>query len=94
MQIHTEEARKLSETENRIYALSAWKESPLFTDIERVVFAVTEEITNISNNGLSKKTYDKAISLLSEKSLGQWIMHIVTINAWNRIAISTKMKHE
>ena len=93
LQMHTKEARKLGETEDRIYALSAWKESPLFTDIERAVFSVTEEITAISINGLSTETYDNAISLLGERSLAQWIMHIVTINAWNRIAISTKMKH-
>jgi len=94
LQMHTKEARKLGETENRIYALSAWKESPLFTDIERLILTVTEEITNISNDGLCKETYENAISLLGERSLAQWIMHIVTINAWNRIAISTKMKHE
>jgi len=93
LQMHTKEARKLGETEDRIYALSAWKESPLFTDIERAVFSVTEEITAISINGLSTETYDNAISLLGERSLAQWVMHIVTINAWNRIAISTKMKH-
>ncbi len=65
--MHTEAARKLGETENRIYALSAWKESPLFTDIERIVFSVTEEITKVSNGGLCKETYDNAISLLGEK---------------------------
>jgi len=93
IQIHTEEARKLGEDENKIYALSAWKESPLFTDTEKIVLSVTEEITQISNKGLSNETYEKAISQLGDRNLAQWIMHIVTINAWNRMAISTKMKH-
>ncbi len=94
IQMHTEQARKSGETENRIYALSAWKESPLFTDIERVVLAVTEEVTLISASGLSKETYDKAISLLGENGLAQCIMQVVTINAWNRIAVATHMVHE
>jgi len=93
IQMHAKDVRKLGETEDRVYALSAWKESPLFTDTERVVFSNTEEITEISNDGLSKEIYEKAISLLGERDLAQWIMYVVTINAWNRIAVSTKMKH-
>ena len=61
IQMHTEQARKQGETEQRIYALSAWKESPLFTDMERAVLALTDEITLISNQGLSQKTYDVAL---------------------------------
>lgn len=93
IQMHTEEARKLGESENKIYALSTWRESALFTDTERTILSVTEEITQISNKGLSNETYEKAISQLGDRNLAQWIMHIVTINAWNRMAISTKMKH-
>ena len=94
IQMHTEQARKQGETEQRIYALSAWKESPLFTNQERAVLALTDEITLISNHGLSKETYDTALELLSENGLAQSIMQIVTINAWNRMAISTNIRHE
>lgn len=94
IQMHAEQARKSGETENRIYALSAWKESPLFNELERAVLGVTEEVTLISENGLSKSTYANALSLLGENGLAQCIMQVVTINAWNRIAVATSMKHE
>lgn len=94
IQMHTEEARKIGESENKIYALSAWKESPLFTDEERAILTLAEEITLISVAGVNSNTYEKAATLFGERNLAQWIMHIVTINAWNRMAISTKMMHE
>ena len=94
IQMHAEEARKSGETEQRVYALAAWKESPLFTDLEKIVLAVTEDLTLIANRGLSKETYSKAIAVLGENKLAQCIMQIVTINAWNRIAVATNMRHE
>lgn len=94
IQIHTEQATKQGESEQRIYALSAWKESPLFSDQERVVLAVTDEVTLIAGNGLSKVTYDLALEHLGENVLAQCIMQIVTINAWNRIAVSTHLHHK
>ena len=94
IQMHAEEARKSGETEQRVYALAAWKESPLFSELERVVLAVTEELTLIANSGLSKETYNKAVAVLGENRLAQCIMQVVTINAWNRIAVSTNLVHD
>jgi len=94
IQMHTEQARKLGETEQRLYALSAWQESPLFTEKERAVLALTEEVTSISLQGLSDDTYAQCLALLGENEIAQCIMQIVTINAWNRIALATKMVHE
>lgn len=94
IQMHAEQARKEGETELRIYAISAWWESPLFTDKERAVLALTDEVTLISEQGLSDETYETALEVLGGNQLAQCIMQIVTINAWNRIALSTKMKHE
>lgn len=94
IQMHTEQARKAGETEQRLYAVAAWQESPLFTKKERAVLALTEEVTLISEQGLSDETYATCIELLGENGLAQCIMQIVTINAWNRIALSTKMYHE
>jgi len=94
IQMHTEQARKQGETEQRIYALSVWKESPLFSDRERAVLALTEEVTLISYQGLTNDTYEKALEHLGEYKLAQSIMLIVTSNAWNRIAVSTNMQHE
>ncbi|SEJ28705.1 alkylhydroperoxidase AhpD family core domain-containing protein [Dyadobacter koreensis] len=89
--LHTREARSMGETEQRIYALSAWRETSWFTQKERVVLALAEEITFISK-GVSDKTYSAAAELFDDHTLAQAIMAIVTINAWNRIAIATHMR--
>jgi AhpD family alkylhydroperoxidase len=88
---HTKDARKLGETERRIYALNAWRETPFFDDTERAVLALAEEITHISVNGVSDETYYNALEQLGEEQLAQVIMAIITINAWNRIGVSTHM---
>lgn len=87
--MHTEEALKLGENQRRIFALSAWKESPLFTEEERAVLQVTEEVTLISKNALSDETYHKVLKFYNENELAQIIMQVIIINSWNRIAIST-----
>jgi AhpD family alkylhydroperoxidase len=87
--MHSEEALALGETERRIFALSAWKESPLFSEEERAVLQLTEEITLISKDGVSDETYEKVLKFFGEKILAQIIMQIVMINSWNRIAVST-----
>ncbi len=88
--MHVKEAIQLGEDPHRIHMLTSWKDSNLFTEDEKVILQVTEEITWIHQNGLTDKTYQEAILLLDENYLSQVIMAIVTINAWNRIAISTK----
>jgi AhpD family alkylhydroperoxidase len=87
--MHTKDARKNGETEQRIYLLNAWRETQLFTAEERVVLAMTEEVTLIANGGLSDDTYQKAKAIFDDQYIAQVIMMIVTINAWNRIAVST-----
>lgn len=92
--MHTRDARKLGETEQRIYLLNAWKEvDGIYTEEERAVLALTEEVTLIPQ-GVSDTTYNKAAALFGEKLLAQIIMAIVTINAWNRIAITTRLQPE
>lgn len=89
--LHTKDARKLGETEQRIYGLIAWRETPFFNDTERAVLALAEEITHISVHGVTDETYNNALQLLGEERLAQVIMAIITINAWNRIGISTRL---
>lgn len=88
---HTKDARKLGETEQRIYTLSAWRETSFFTEEEQIILALTEEITKISETHLTDETYDQAIALLGEKKLAQVMMAIIGINAWNRIGVSTRL---
>ncbi|MBX3254137.1 MAG: carboxymuconolactone decarboxylase family protein [Chitinophagaceae bacterium] len=88
--MHTSDALKQGETSRRIFLLNAWKETELFSEEERAILAITEEVTLISQNGLSDKTYKQAEKLFDGNYIAQIIMAVVTINAWNRIAISTK----
>ena len=87
--MHTEEALSLGETPRRIFATSAWKESPLFTEEERAVLQMTEEVTLISKDGLSDETYNWVLKFFGERGVAQIIMQIVMINSWNRVAVST-----
>ncbi len=90
--MHTKDARKAGETEQRIYGLSAWRDTPFYDEQERALLALTEEITLISKSGLSDETYKNAVAVLNENYIASAIMAIVTINAWNRIAISTQLE--
>lgn len=86
--MHTADARKNGETEQRIYLLNAWREADVYTDEEKAILALTEEITLIANH-VSDETYAKAQRFFDEGYLANVIAMIVAINAWNRIAISS-----
>jgi len=90
--MHTKDALKYGETNQRIFLLNAWRETDLFTEKEKVILSMTEEITLIHNQGLSDASYQKAILFFDKNQIAQIIMAIVTINAWNRIAVSTKLE--
>ncbi|AWI26230.1 carboxymuconolactone decarboxylase family protein [Flavobacterium pallidum] len=90
--MHTKDAIKNGETNQRIFLLNAWRETALFTEEEKVILAITEEITLIHKHGLSSETYHKAVQLFGENTVAQLIMGVVAINAWNRIAISTNLE--
>ncbi len=92
--MHTREARKAGETDTRMHALAAWREAPYFTEEERAILALTEEVTRISDHQVSDRVYNEAARLFDENYLAQLIMAIITINAWNRIAITTRMTPE
>ncbi|PVH25948.1 carboxymuconolactone decarboxylase family protein [Sphingobacterium corticibacter] len=87
--MHTADALKQGETTQRIFLLNAWRETTLFDEGEKIVLAMTEEITLIQQQGLSDETYQQAQKKFDESYIAQIIMAVVTINAWNRIAIST-----
>jgi len=93
LDMHTRDALKNGETNERIFILSAWKEAlEFFTEEEQAALAMTEEVTLIQQFGLSEETYQKASKVFNENQIAQIIMAIVTINAWNRIAVSTHLK--
>lgn len=88
---HSNDALQLGETPQRLFALAAWWETPFFSEEERAILKLAEEVTNISQHGVSDNTYENALQLLGEQKLAQVIFVTVTINSWNRIAISMHM---
>jgi len=88
---HTSDARKAGETERRIYALNAWRETPFFTEKEKAILALTEAVTLITK-GVPDEVYEQSVKVLGEKIAAQVIMAAITINAWNRIGITTRMQ--
>lgn len=90
---HAIAALKLGESDQRLYALSAWWESPRFTDKEKAALALADEVTLISKGGVKDSTFQQASSYFTDQELAQLIMLISTYNLWNRIAVSTHMFH-
>ncbi|QGQ97616.1 carboxymuconolactone decarboxylase family protein [Paenibacillus psychroresistens] len=91
LDMHTRDSRKMGETEQRIYLLSAWREAPFYSDKERAVLELTEAVTRISEQGVPQDLYERVRAHVDEEEYVAIIMAINTINAWNRIAISTGM---
>ncbi|MGC5013025.1 carboxymuconolactone decarboxylase family protein [Streptosporangium sp. DT93] len=86
---HTGDARKAGESEERIYQLSAWEESSLYTARERAALALTEAVTRLPE-GVSDEVYDEAARHFEEGELARLIALIFTVNAWNRMNVTTR----
>ena len=87
--MHTKDARAAGEIEQRIYALSAWRETPFFTSRERAALALTESVTLMPQTHVPDADFELAAGQFSADELGALISLIVTINAWNAIRVST-----
>lgn len=91
LDMHTKDARKLGETEQRIYLLNAWREATFYTAAERAALALTEAVTLISTRGVPEELYAEVREHFDEQQYVALLMAINTINAWNRLAISIGM---
>ena len=87
--MHTKDARAIGETEQRIYGLAAWSETPYFTARERAALAFTESVTRLADTHVPDQAYQDVAAEFSATELGALISLIVTINAWNAIGVST-----
>ena len=88
LDMHTKDAREAGETEQRLYGLSAWQESPFYTEKERAALEWTEVITQISENDVSDSLYEATRKHFNDEEMLALTMAIITINGWNRLAIS------
>jgi AhpD family alkylhydroperoxidase len=91
--MHTHEARAKGETEERLYLLDAWRESPLYTPRERAALAWTEAVTLVSETHVPDGVHAEAREHFDEAELVKLTLLVATINAWNRIAISFRSMH-
>ena len=87
LDMHTKDARAIGETEQRIYMLNAWKESPFYSERERAALLWCETLTLVSNNGAPDEVYAKVDKIFNEKELVELTFAVITINSWNRLSI-------
>lgn len=92
LDMHTLDARSVGESEQRIYALSAWRETPFFTDRERAALALVEEVTLVHDGHVSDDVYADAAAVFDEDELARLLWLTIVINAWNRIGIAGRLE--
>jgi AhpD family alkylhydroperoxidase len=88
--MHTKDARALGESEQRIFALPAWKETPFFTPRERAALAFTESVTLLADDHVPSEAYEAVAARFTPDEIAALVSLLVTINAWNTIAVSTR----
>lgn len=86
--MHTKDARAAGETEQRLYALSVWHETPFYTERERIALELTEAVTLIGQAGVPDELYQRASEQFNEEELVNLVTAIITINGWNRLALA------
>ena len=93
LHMHTEEARKLGESDMRLHLLDAWHESNLYSERERAALAWAETLTRIADTHAPDDVYDEARRRFSEKELADLSIVVAMINAWNRLSIGSRAVH-
>ena len=88
LDMHTKDARGAGETEQRIYTLDAWRETPLFTDRERAALEWTEAVTLVAETRVPDDVYQKVRQQFSEEELVELTFAVIVINSWNRLNVS------
>jgi AhpD family alkylhydroperoxidase len=88
--MHSKDARALGETEQRLYELDAWRETPFYSDRERAALAWTEAITLVSETHVPDSVYEEVRKFFNEKEIVDLAFVVTTINAWNRLAIALR----
>jgi AhpD family alkylhydroperoxidase len=88
--MHTKDARAIGETEQRIFALPAWRETPFFTERERAALAFTESVTLVAETHVPTEAYEAVADHFTSDEIAALVSLITAINAWNMIAVSTR----
>jgi AhpD family alkylhydroperoxidase len=88
--MHSKDARAIGETEQRLYALPAWKETPFFTDRERAALAFAEAVTLVAEDHVPSEAYEAVAEHFTPDEIAALVSLLVAINAWNAISVSTR----
>lgn len=88
--MHWKDLRAIGETEQRMYGLDAWRESPYYTDRERAALAWTEAVTLVTQGHVADEVYERVRGEFTEKEMADLTMAVAAINAWNRLAIAAR----
>jgi len=91
LHMHTRDARKAGESQERLDLLAAWREAPLFTDRERAALAWTEAVTSVADTHVPDEVYDTARTAFSDQELVDLTMAVVAINGWNRLLVAFRV---
>jgi len=91
LDMHTKDARLAGETEQRIYALNAWRETPFYSDRERAALEWTEAVTRVADTHVPDEIYDRVKTQFDEAELVALTFAVVVINSWNRLAVSFRV---
>jgi AhpD family alkylhydroperoxidase len=89
--MHSRDALAGGENERRVWAVAVWREAPFFDERERAAFALTEAMTRLPEGGVPDDIYEEAARHFDEHELGQLMFSIITINAWNRLGVATRL---
>jgi AhpD family alkylhydroperoxidase len=92
--LHTRDALEAGESQRRLFAVAAWRESALFSDGERAALALTDAVTRLAGAEVPDAVYEEAARRFSRQQVAALLHAIVTINGWNRLAVSTHMVFE
>ncbi len=92
LDMHWKDARAAGETEERLYMLSAWRESPLYSERERAALELCEAMTEIAGGGVPDDVWERAAGVFSAEELSQLVFAVAVINTWNRLQITTQVE--
>jgi AhpD family alkylhydroperoxidase len=88
--LHTKDARKAGETEQRLYLVTVWRESPVFTARERAALELTEAVTRLADHEVTDELFNRVAAHFTETELAELIWVITAINAWNRLGATAR----
>ena len=90
LDMHSKDARAAGETEQRLYGLSAWRDTPYYSDKERAALELTEALTRINEHGVTDDVYERVRGQFSEDEIAHLSLAIVSITGWNRLTVAAR----